>query len=317
VLSDKASVASTNGTSLRLLEAARQHGPISAALVGADSTFALQSAWQAHREGILDPILVGPPMKIHRIATEIGWDISCVRVVAASGEAASAAAAVALASNGEVKGLLKGNVHTGTLLAAILDRASGLRTGRRLTHAFHMSMPSGTELILSDAAINVAPDIETLVDIVRNTISLYVHLNRDAPKAAILSCTEEVTSSVPSSQTAAEVARRCVKERILPPDSICGPLALDIAVSLGAATIKGFEHPVAGNADVLIMPNIETGNALFKSLVHFAGAIPAGLVLGATVPVMLTSRADSPEARTASVCLACIVADSAQEEDAG
>jgi phosphate acetyltransferase len=308
VLSENASGNTPNGNSFRLLQAAKRHGPISAALVGADSAFALQSAREAHQEGILDPILVGPPSDIQRIAAEIGWDISRVRILAASGEAACAAAAVGLASDGEVKGLLKGNIHTSALLTAILGRAAGLRTGRRLTHAFHMSMPSGKDLILSDAAINVAPDIETLVDIVRNAISLHASLFQGEPKAAIISCTEEITPSVPSSQIAAEVAKRCIDERILQANSICGPLALDIAVSLGSAAIKGIDHPVAGNADVLIMPNIETGNALFKSLVHFAGAVPAGLVLGAAVPIMLTSRADSPEARTASVCLACIAA---------
>jgi phosphate acetyltransferase len=194
-------------------------------------------------------------------------------------------------------------------MRAVLDPEAGLRTGRRLTHVFHMMWPnSERELLISDAAVNVHPDFKTKLDIVRNAVELAHLLGKSEPKVALLSATEEATDRVPSSVEAARLAAHFAHA---PPELRCriyGPLALDVAISVEAARLKEVADPVAGNADVLIVPNIETGNALFKMMVHFLHATAAGVVLGAAVPIMLTSRADPPEARLASAAVACLAA---------
>lgn len=282
--------------------AAGRLGPVPTAVVAAGGAVALEGARLASDGGLIAPVLVGDQDTVRDAAHTIGWDIAGLRIVPAADDAAAAAAAVALVRGGEVQALMKGHLHTDVLLRAVLDRKVGLRCGRRLTHVFHMSL-SGRfpPMLITDAAINVAPDRTTMRDIVLNAIDLARALGDAVPRVALLSATEEATSSVPSSVVAAELASELVRDARA---EIAGPLAFDNAVSPEAARIKRLRGPVAGRAGVLVVPNIETGNALFKALVHFQGATAAGIILGATVPIMLTSRADPPEARLVSAGLA-------------
>ena len=285
-----------------VLEAGR-HGPLATAVVAAGAPSALAGAKRASEGGLIEPVLVGDPDAIRAAARALDWDISGLRVVAAS-DGGAATAAVSLARGGEVGALMKGHLHTDALLRAVLDRVSGLRRGRRLTHVFHMSLGSlFPPLLITDAAVNVAPDQAALRDITLNAIDLAHALGAAVPRVALLSATEEPSDAMPSSRRAAELAAELAGATTGRAE-IAGPLALDNAVSAAAAELKGIAGPVAGRADVLVVPGIETGNALFKALVHFAGATAAGVVLGAAVPIMLTSRADPPEARLVSAALA-------------
>lgn len=287
-----------------LIEAARLREPLPVAVAAANSPVALESARRAQEQGVMEPVLVGFEDIIHRLADAMDWDLDGVRIVPARDEADAAARAVALARSGEVGAVMKGHLHTDTLLLAALDKTRGLRTGRRFTHAFNISIPGWRDLIVSDCAVNIAPNLDTKLDIIRNAVDLAHALGNANPRVAILSCTEEVTERVQSAMDAAELTRRCAAGAV-EGAQVFGPLAFDLAVSEEAVRIKGFEgNPVAGRADILVVPSIETGNALFKTMVHFLGATAAGIVLGATVPILLTSRADPPEARIASAAIA-------------
>jgi len=274
------------------------------AVVAANAAAVLESVREARALGLIEPILVGNPGAIARTAEEIGWSVDGLTIVPAGSEEEAAQAGVALVRRGEARILMKGHLHTDVLMRAVLDRGSGLRTGRRLTHVFHMSVPySDRELMITDAAVNVAPDLAAKVDIVRNAVDLSRALGRARPRVALLSATEQPSSGIPSSLEAVAVMR-ALAEGGGGEFDVCGPLAFDNAVSPAAARLKGIDHPVAGNADILVAPNIETGNALFKMMVYFMGATAAGIVLGARVPIVLTSRADPPEARLAAAALA-------------
>lgn len=275
------------------------------AVVAANTATVLESARSAHQHGLIEPILVGTPALIKEAADAIGWDVRDHRVVAADSEDEAAAAGVALARSGQATILMKGHLHTDVLMRAVLDRRAGLRTGRRLTHVFHMSVPySDRELMISDAAVNVAPDLATKLDIVRNAVGLAHALGQERPRVALLSATEQPSDSMPSSRAAVDVIRALAETDEGLRCDVFGPLAFDNAVSPAAARQKGIDNPVAGNADIIVVPNIETGNAIFKLMVYFMGATAAGIVLGASVPIVLTSRVDPPEARLASAALA-------------
>lgn len=274
------------------------------AVVAATSAVVLESAREATARGLIEPILIGSPAVIARLAGEMGWSLDGIRIVPADSEDEAARAGVALVRSGEARLLMKGHLHTDILMRAVLDRETGLRTGRRISHVFHMSVPySARELMITDAAINVAPDHRTKLDIVRNAVDLAHALGNRRPRVALLSATEQPSSSVPSSLEAAAVMAALIEDGRDDFD-VYGPLAFDNAVSPAAALLKGIDHPVAGHADILVVPNIETGNALFKMMVHFMGATAGGIVLGAAVPIVLTSRADPAEARLASTALA-------------
>ncbi|AWJ85778.1 phosphate acetyltransferase (plasmid) [Azospirillum sp. TSH58] len=295
------------GCPARLMARSAALEPVPTAVVAAGSPVALESARRATDLGLIEPVLVGDPAAIADSARRIGWTLHGACVVPARDDAAAARIAVALARSGDVGALMKGHIHTDTLMLAALHPKSGLRTGRRFTHAFHMTLPgSGRELIITDAAINVAPSLTTRLDIIRNAVELWRLVGGNDPRVALLSCTEEVTERVPSSMDADRLTRLCQQE--VPGATVFGPLALDLAVSAEAARIKNLSHPCAGAADILVVPNIETGNALFKALVHFLDAVAAGIVLGAAVPIVLTSRADPPAARIAAAAIAQIVA---------
>ena len=292
----------------RLLENARQLPPLPIAVAAANSPFALEGAWRAQQEGVVEPVLVGDPVHIQRIAKEIGWPLEGTRIVRAEDDEDAARRAVALARSGECGAVMKGHLHTDTLMLAALQKDIGLRAGRRFTHAFFMSAPAWQRgLLLSDAAINVRPSIDTKFDIVKNVVELGHALGIPEPRVALLSCTEEVTDRVQSSLDANEVAARW-RDSGQQDALVHGPLAFDVAMSPEAARIKGIDHPVAGHADALVVSDIDSGNALFKMMVHFMGATAAGVVLGASVPIVLTSRADSPQARLISAAVARLLA---------
>lgn len=286
--------------------------PVRTAVAAAAAPLPLASARQAKDFGLLEPVLVGDRATVERLAREIGWDLADVAIEDVEGEDAAADRAAQIVGAGEADILMKGHVHTDVFIRSILKRANGLRGDSRLTHNFHMTVPdSAAELIIADAAVNVRPDIETRKHIIRNAAALARSLGRAQPRIALLSGTEEARESMPSSIEAAELTRWA--ERELPNALVYGPLAFDNAVSPEAAAVKGIDHPVAGNADVLIVPNIETGNALFKMMVYFMSACAAGLLSGTRAPIILTSRADPPEARLAAAAIAAIQAGDATD----
>lgn len=290
-----------------LLERGGMGVPTPTAVAGATGELPLESARLAAEAGLIEPVLVGEAQRISDLARSIGWDIAGLRVVAAEGEAAAAETAVALARGKEVAALMKGQIPTDVLMRAVVARETGLRTGRRLSHVFYMTAPGRAgAFTITDAAVNVAPDVEARLHITRNAVALHHALGEPQPKVAVLSATEHASAAMPSSLEAAEIVERAADE--VDAALVEGPFALDIAISPQAAAVKGVDSKVAGKADILVVPNIETGNALFKAMVYFLSATAAGLVLGAKVPIVLTSRADPPEARLAAAALAAIIA---------
>lgn len=291
-----------------LLDNASALPPVPTAVVNAGTSLAMESARLAHEQGLITPVLVGDKQQIQTIAQDLGWNISSITVVDTLDETAAAEAAVSLARHNEVHSLMKGDIHTDTLLRAVLNKETGLRTGSRLSHVFHMSVPNSEQtLCITDAVINVLPNLDTKLDIARNATSLLHAMGNKNPNIALLSATEVPTQAMPSSLEAEEIAKQAAAGAI-PGATVDGPLALDNAVSDEAAKIKGIKSAVAGNADVLLVPNIEAGNIAFKLMVYLMGATAAGVVLGAKVPVVLTSRADAVAARLASTALASIYA---------
>ena len=279
------------------------------AIVNAGSPVVMRSVKMAVDENLISPVLVGDKRAIEAVAKEMDWDIASIRIVDAPDEDTSARAAVALARGNEVASLMKGNIHTDHLLKAVIDKELGLRTGTRLSHVFHMSVPnSDAAICITDAVINVQPSVAIKLDIARNATKLMHAIGYNQPKIAVLSATEVATLAMPSSMQAAEVVAAANAGEV-PGALVGGPFAFDNAVSPAAAKLKKIDHPVAGHADVLLVPNIETGNALFKQMVYFMSAAAAGVVLGAKVPIVLTSRADPATARLAATALASIYAN--------
>lgn len=298
-----------------LLLLAKRSGPVPVAVAAAHGAHVLQSVAWAEALGLIRPILVGDPREIGRAAEAVGLVLDDRSIVPALDEAAAARAAVGVVRSGGAEALMKGHLHTDVLMRAVLDPGDGLRDGRRLSHVFAMIRTGATSpLLITDAALNVAPDDETRRHIVRHAIVVARALGLTTPRIALLSATEEVNPAMPSSVEAAHFVAGFQAEALDCGAHIAGPLALDLALSPIAARIKGLsDHPVAGRASILVVPNIETGNVLFKAMVHMLNATAAGVVLGAKVPIMLTSRADPPEARLASIALACLVANRSTE----
>jgi len=268
----------------------------------------LRGAVEAAELGLLNPILVGPRLKIEAVAKQCGKDISRYQLVDTPHSQSSAEAAVRLAREGKVEMLMKGSLHTDELMGAVVSRENGLRTGRRISHCFVMDVPTlERALIISDAAVNVFPTFEDKVHIIQNAIDLAHALGKPQPKVAILSAMETINPKV---QTTIEAGALCkmADRRQITGGILDGPLALDNAISLQAAQIKKIDSPVAGLADILIAPDLEAGNMLAKSLSFLADADAAGIVLGARVPIILTSRADSVMTRLASCAVAVLVA---------
>jgi phosphate acetyltransferase len=262
----------------------------------------------------MQPILVGPKARIHEIARRAKIDVGPFELVETEDdESVAAAAAVRLASEGRARMLMKGSLHTDAIMGAVVKREAGLRTTRRISHCFVMDVPAiDRAVIVTDAAINIFPTLEDKVDIVQNAIDLCHALGRDRPLVAILSAMEQVNPKVPSTIEAAALCKMAERGQITG-GVLDGPLALDNAIDLAAARIKKIDSPVAGKADVLVVPDLEAGNMLAKSLTFMANADAAGIVLGARVPVILTSRADSVTTRLASCAIASLVAHARRE----
>ena len=252
------------------------------------------------------PILVGPEAKIRAVAEQSGLDISPYRLVDAPHSHAAAAKAVEIVRAGEAETLMKGSLHTDELMGEVVRKDTGLRTERRISHAFIMDVPTYPKpLAVTDAAINIFPDLETKVDIVQNAIDMAHALGVDLPKVAILSAVETVTPKIPSTIDAAALCKMAERGQITGA-LLDGPLAFDNAISKEAAAIKGIRSEVAGDADILVVPDLEAGNMLAKQLSFLANADAAGIVLGARVPIILTSRADTVRARMASCAVAVL-----------
>lgn len=268
----------------------------------------LSGAVEAAELGLIVPILVGPLAKITETAKTLGIDLGRFRIVDAPHSHSSAARAVELIREGSAEILMKGSLHTDELMSAIVARDGGLRTGRRISHAFIMDVPTYHKvLIVTDGAINIAPVLEDKVDICQNAIDLAVALGLERPKVAILAAVETVTSKMPATIDAAALCKMAERGQITGA-VLDGPLAFDNAISEQAATTKGIRSTVAGDPDILLVPDLEAGNILAKQLSFLAKADSAGMVLGARVPVVLTSRADSVRSRIASCAVAMLVA---------
>lgn len=290
-----------------LLAAAREAPPVRTAVVHPVDTVSLLGAVEAAHAGLIEAVLVGPEAKIRKAAQDAGVDLAGFEVVPTAHSQAAAEAAVALARAGKIGALMKGALHTDELMHPVVAKDSGLRTGRRISHVFAMDVPSYPRpLFITDAAINVYPTLEDKRDIVQNAIDLAHALGIAAPRVAILSALETVYPKLASTIEAAALCKMAERGQIAG-GIVDGPMAFDLAVSEAAARTKGFVSPVAGQADILVVPDLEAGNMLAKQLEYLADAQVAGIVLGARVPIMLTSRADGPLARLASCALAALL----------
>ena len=281
---------------------------ISVAVAHPCDEVSLESAVEAAKLGLVQPVLVGPEARILDVASRAKLDISGFELVSSQHSHDSAAKAVQLVKEGKVEALMKGSLHTDELMGAVVSREGGIRTARRISHCFIMDVPSHPDaIIITDAAVNIAPTLEVKVDIVQNAIELAHALGVSEVRVAILSAMETVNPKVPSTIEAAALCKMADRGQITG-GLLDGPLALDNAISPEAARIKQIVSPVAGRANVLVVPDLEAGNMLAKSLSFLAGADAAGIVLGARVPIILTSRADSLLTRLASCAVAVLVA---------
>ncbi len=299
--------APAGGAHARLLELARGHAPLVTAVVHPVDPVSLAGALDAAAMGLMSPVLVGPQAKIEAAAEAAGRALAGIELVPTPHSHAAADAAVALVHQGRAEALMKGSLHTDELMAAVVGEG-GLRTGRRASHVFALDVPSYPKLLfITDAAINIEPTLEAKADIVQNAIDLARALGIATPKVAILAAVETVSSRMRSTLDAAALCKMADRGQIAG-GLLDGPLAYDNAISAEAARAKGIVSEVAGDPDILLAPNIESGNMIAKQLIWLAGARSAGIVLGARVPVMLTSRSDDAGARAASAALALLFA---------
>lgn len=288
----------------QLVTCAAHLPPMPTVVVSPDDRNSLGGAVLSAMKGLIVPILVGERAAIENAAVELGVDISGYRLVEVEGHHAAAATAVALVNAGEARAIMKGNIHSDELLGQIVKKDGGLRGARRISHTFVMDVPTLDHLLfISDAAINIAPDLMTKVDIVQNAIDLAIACGIAQPRVGVLSAVETVNVNIPSTLDAAILSKMAERGQIIG-GIVDGPLAMDNAIDMEAARTKGITSLVAGKAEILVVPNLEAGNMLAKELTFVARAEAAGLVLGAKVPVMLTSRADNDRARLASAALA-------------
>jgi phosphate acetyltransferase len=293
-----------------LLVRCRSLSPVPTAVVHPCERNALAGAVEAAEHGLIEPIFVGPRARIAQLADEASIDLDPEAIVDTPHSHASAAVAVELVRAGRAELLMKGSLHTDELLGAVLARESGLRTGRRISHVFIMDVPTYHKvLVVTDAAVNIAPSLEDKVDICQSAIDLARVLGREQPKVAIIAAGETVSSKMPATIDAAALCKMAERGQIRGA-ILDGPLAFDNAISAEAAQAKGIQSRVAGHPDILLVPDLESGNILAKLLSYLANSDSAGLVLGARVPIILTSRADSVRARVASCAVAMLLAHS-------
>ena len=292
----------------RLLAHVRTMGSIRVAVVHPCDLPSLSAALDAHAAGLIEPVLVAPRARLEAMATQASLDLSGIVIEDVPHSHAAAARAAELARDGQVEALMKGSLHTDELMAAVVAHASGLRTKRRVSHCFVLQTPHYPRpFIVTDAAINLAPDLEQKADIIRNAIELAHVIGVQTPKVAILAAVETVNPNMPATLDASALCKMADRGQISG-GVLDGPLAFDNAVSIAAARTKGIVSDVAGQADILVVPDLESGNMLAKQLMYLGDAASAGIVLGAKVPVILTSRADSQESRIASCAIALMLA---------
>lgn len=296
----------------RLLRRSAEAPPLTVAVAWPCDRDSLLGPLQAYEQGAMQPILIGPRSTIEAVAASAEVRLDGCELVEAETPRAAAAAAVRLCREGQAGALMKGSLHTDDLMAAVVMREGGLRSGRRISHVFALDVPSYHKaLFITDAAINIAPDLATKADIIQNAIDMLHVLGHAAPKVAILSAVETVNPKIPGTLDAAALCKMADRGQISG-GLLDGPLAFDNAISRAAAAIKKITSPVAGDADILMAPDLEAGNMVAKQLNYLAGADSAGIVLGARVPVILTSRADSVTSRLASIALARLLAAASQ-----
>ena len=293
---------------LRLIDAAQKLSPVTTAIAHPCDAVSLEGVMEARRLRLIEPILVGPPARIRDVAARHGIDIADLPIIESAHSHDSAAKAVALVRRAKAGALMKGSLHTDELMAAVVAHDTGIRTERRISHCFVMDVPGHADpLVITDAAVNIAPTLQDKIDIVQNAIDLAHAVGFPEVRVAILSATETVNPKILSTIEAAALCKMVDRGQITGA-LLDGPLALDNAISPEAASIKRIVSPVAGRANVLVVPDLEAGNMLAKSLSFLAGADSAGIVLGARVPIILTSRADSLMARLASCAIASLMA---------
>ena len=292
----------------RLIYACHALAPVRTVVAHPCDETSLRGAVEAAEAKIIKPVLVGPEARIRALAASFGLDLTGLQLVDTPHSHASAAKAVEIVRTGEVDALMKGSLHTDELMAEVVNKETGIRTARRISHVFIMDVPTYPKpLFITDAAVNIFPTLEDKVDIVQNAIELAQALGIKQPKVAILSAVETITSKIPSTIDAAALCKMADRDQIIG-GLLDGPLALDNAIDRAAAAVKHIASPVAGDADILLVPNLEAGNMLAKELSFLANADAAGIVLGARVPIILTSRADNVRTRMASCAVAALYA---------
>ena len=303
MLSDKNTVCPIN-----LLDIAHQNRGVKAAIVNAGKKLPMLSAMDAIEENLIIPVFIGNEEEINKCAEELQFDISEYEIINETDEHNTAKIAAKLAANHKVKIIVKGHIHTDVLMKEVLKREYNLLGKTRLSHIWHMTLKKDDKpLIITDGALNVNPNVKTKMHILRNVVDFCHRINIPRPKISILSATEEVLESMESSIDAKEITELAQKENFNA--DIFGPLAFDNSVSKKSAAIKGINNLVAGEADVLLVPNVETGNSLVKMMIYFMGACAAGVVIGGKVPVVITSRSDDATARLASIAAAVVALD--------
>ncbi len=300
MLTNKEAIISKN-----LLSLAKNTSTVASGIVCADHNSSMESAKKAVELNLIKPIFIGEKLAIEEKAKKFDWDIDQFEIVDVSSDKEAAIAGAELARDNKIKILIKGNLHTDVLMKAYLKKDFGLIEGKRLSHIWHMTLSENDKpLFITDGALNVAPRIDVKMHILKNVIQFANQINISKPRVAILSGTEDPIESMPSSMEAKEIMERAINEKINA--YVQGPLAFDNAVSPEAAAIKNISNEVAGKADILLVPNLETGNALSKIMIHFMGACAAGFIVGGKVPVVVTSRADSASSRLASIAASVI-----------
>jgi len=291
-----------------LLDYAHQKKGVKAAIVNAGKPLPMLSVQDAVKENLIDPIFIGDKKEIIKCAEDLKWDVSKFEIIDEPVENNTAAIAAKLASQNKIRIIVKGHIHTDILMKEVLKREYDLLGKTRLSHIWHMTIGKNDKpLIITDGALNVQPNVKTKMHILKNVINFSNRIGIERPKIAVLSATEEVLDSVPSSKDAAEITK-IAKDENLNAD-VYGPLAFDNSISKKSAAIKGIKNNVAGVADVLLVPSVETGNGLVKMMIYFMGACAAGVVVGGKVPVVITSRSDEAQARLASIAAAVVALD--------
>jgi len=288
-----------------LINVAKKKGVVNAAIVNAGEMFPMESVHKAVQHNLINPTFIGNENEIKKYAEKLNWNISKYKIINENNENSTAPIAAKLASEDKVKIIVKGHIHTDILMKAVLKRDLNLIGKKRLSHVWHMTLEANDKpFIITDGVVNVLPKLEVKMHILRNAVGFANKIGIVRPKVSVLSATEEVIESMPSSIEADTITKKSKEENINA--DVFGPLAFDNTVSKKSAAIKKIKNDVAGNADILLVPNVESGNALVKMMIYFMGACAAGVVIGGKVPVVITSRSDESEARLASIAAAVV-----------